>query len=147
MSFTLYLIGTIILVAGIAYVAHLAHVPEHSIELEVVFLQYLHEGKRAFRIVPLLVGSFHDCIQMGGISPANRLDIARMIEALRRAEAEAMPDRKSSERPGSQIDSRATQPLDRQAILLRARGGRGSAFWRQLGANRESPTATVGLTG
>jgi AmmeMemoRadiSam system protein B len=66
----------------------LAHVPEHSIELEVVFLQYLYEGKRSFRIVPLLVGSFHDCVEMGGISPANRLDIARMIEALRRAEAE-----------------------------------------------------------
>jgi AmmeMemoRadiSam system protein B len=65
----------------------LAHVPEHSIELEVVFLQYLYEGKRSFRIVPLLVGSFHDCIEMGGISPANRLDIARMIEALRRTEA------------------------------------------------------------
>ena len=31
MSFTLYLIGTIILVAGVAYVAHLAHVPEHWI--------------------------------------------------------------------------------------------------------------------
>src|SRR5262249_55534760 len=66
----------------------LAHVPEHSIELEVVFLQYLYEGKRPFRIVPLLVGSFHDCIDMGGISPAKRLDVARMIEALRRAEAE-----------------------------------------------------------
>ncbi len=31
MSFSLYLIGTIILVAGVAYVAHLAHVPEHWI--------------------------------------------------------------------------------------------------------------------
>jgi hypothetical protein len=31
MSFTLYLVGTIILVAGVAYVAHLAHVPEHWI--------------------------------------------------------------------------------------------------------------------
>ena len=31
MSFTLYLIGTIILVAGVAYVAHLAHVPQHWI--------------------------------------------------------------------------------------------------------------------
>jgi len=31
MSFALYLIGTIILIAGIAYVAHLAHVPEHWI--------------------------------------------------------------------------------------------------------------------
>jgi AmmeMemoRadiSam system protein B len=66
----------------------LAHVPEHSIELEVVFLQYLYEGKRPFRIVPLLVGSFHDCIEMGGMCPASRLDIGRMIEALGRTEAE-----------------------------------------------------------
>jgi NhaP-type Na+/H+ or K+/H+ antiporter len=31
MSFTLYLVGTLILVAGVAYVAHLAHVPQHWI--------------------------------------------------------------------------------------------------------------------
>lgn len=31
MSFTLYLIGTIILIAGVTYVAHLAHVPQHWI--------------------------------------------------------------------------------------------------------------------
>jgi general stress protein CsbA len=31
MSFSLYLIGTIILIAGVAYVAHLAHVPQHWI--------------------------------------------------------------------------------------------------------------------
>ncbi len=31
MSFALYLIGTLILVAGVAYVAHLAHVPQHWI--------------------------------------------------------------------------------------------------------------------
>ena len=31
MSFSLYLIGTLILIAGVAYVAHLAHVPEHWI--------------------------------------------------------------------------------------------------------------------
>jgi membrane-bound acyltransferase YfiQ involved in biofilm formation len=30
-SFALYLIGTIILIAGVAYVAHLAHVPQHWI--------------------------------------------------------------------------------------------------------------------
>lgn len=29
MSFALYLIGTLILIAGIVYVCHLAHVPEH----------------------------------------------------------------------------------------------------------------------
>jgi MEMO1 family protein len=66
-----------------------AHLPEHSIELEVVFLQYLFEQRRPIRIVPLLVGSFHDCTLQGS-SPANRSDIRRMIQALRQVEAETM---------------------------------------------------------
>ncbi len=65
-----------------------AHLPEHSIELEVVFLQYLYEGRRPMRIVPLLVGSFHDCVTAGE-EPSARADVSRMVEALRRAEAEA----------------------------------------------------------
>jgi AmmeMemoRadiSam system protein B len=64
-----------------------AHLPEHSIELEVVFLQYLYEQRRPIRIVPLLVGSFQDCVDAGS-SPRLRTDVARMVEALRRAEAE-----------------------------------------------------------
>jgi MEMO1 family protein len=63
-----------------------AHLPEHSIELEVVFLQYLYEGKRPIRIVPLLVGSFHDCIAEGCL-PQEKEDIRRMIAALRTVEA------------------------------------------------------------
>jgi len=66
----------------------LAHIPEHSIELEVVWLQYLFEDLRAIRIVPLLVGSFHDCIQMRR-DPATVPDIARMVQTLERAEAAA----------------------------------------------------------
>lgn len=65
----------------------MAHLPEHSIELEVVFLQYLYEQKRPIRIVPLVVGSFQDCVE-SGTAPNREPDIARMIEALRRAEAE-----------------------------------------------------------
>lgn len=64
-----------------------AHVPEHSIELEVVFLQFLFERLRPIRIVPLLVGSFADCIQTGE-SPGDCDDIARMAEALALAERE-----------------------------------------------------------
>jgi AmmeMemoRadiSam system protein B len=67
---------------------HLAHLPEHSIELEVVFLQYLYEGRRPIRIVPLVVGSFHDCVTDGS-APAARQDVARMVEALQRADAES----------------------------------------------------------
>jgi AmmeMemoRadiSam system protein B len=65
-----------------------AHLPEWSIELEVVFLQYLYQGKRPIRIVPLVVGSFHDSIVTASL-PSQREDIGRMVEALRRATAEA----------------------------------------------------------
>jgi MEMO1 family protein len=65
----------------------LAHVPEHSIELEVVFLQHLLGRQRPIRIVPLLVGSFADCVE-SGTDPATVPKIARMVEALRRVEAE-----------------------------------------------------------
>ena len=65
----------------------LAHLPEHSIELEVVLLQYLYEGRRPIRIVPLVVGSFQDCIA-AECPPESQDDIRRMIDALRNVEAE-----------------------------------------------------------
>jgi MEMO1 family protein len=65
----------------------MAHLPEHSIELEVVLLQYLYEGKRPIRIVPLVVGSFHDCVARG-TEPTQRDDIRRMVTALQAAERE-----------------------------------------------------------
>jgi AmmeMemoRadiSam system protein B len=64
----------------------LAHVPEHSIELEVVLLQYLLAGRRPFKIVPLLTGSIGDCVRAGE-TPAAADDVARMVAALRAAEA------------------------------------------------------------
>jgi AmmeMemoRadiSam system protein B len=66
----------------------MAHLPEWSIELEVVFLQYLFEGKRPIRIVPLVVGSFHDSV-LTGSAPSGRDDVGRMIGALREAMAAA----------------------------------------------------------
>jgi AmmeMemoRadiSam system protein B len=63
-----------------------AHLPEHSIELEVVLLQYLLEGKRPFRIVPLLVGSFSDCVDER-TSPDEASDIRGLADVLRRVEA------------------------------------------------------------
>jgi AmmeMemoRadiSam system protein B len=64
-----------------------AHVGEHSIELEVVGMQYAF-GDRPFRIVPLVVGSFCDCVGRGS-RPSEKADVARMMTALTRAEAEA----------------------------------------------------------
>jgi AmmeMemoRadiSam system protein B len=64
-----------------------AHLPEHSIELEVVLLHYLYEGKRDVRIVPLVVGSFEDCVSSSD-SPSRQDDLRRMAEALQAAERE-----------------------------------------------------------
>ncbi len=63
-----------------------AHFPEHSIELEVVLLQYLFAGRRDLRIVPLVVGSFGDCVATGA-DPSAQEDVARMVAALREAES------------------------------------------------------------
>jgi MEMO1 family protein len=64
-----------------------AHLPEHSIELHQVFLQWFYARRRPIRIVPLVVGSFHDATLLG-TSPSKLEDIGRMVQALRRAEAE-----------------------------------------------------------
>jgi AmmeMemoRadiSam system protein B len=63
----------------------LAHRPEHSIEFQVVFLQYLLEGRRDFSIVPILAGSFHDLMERG-IDPIDDPEVRRFVEALRAAE-------------------------------------------------------------
>jgi AmmeMemoRadiSam system protein B len=64
----------------------LAHIPEHSIELEVVLLQHLFAGRGPIKIVPLLVGSFRDCVS-GRRSPDTAGDVSRMVAALQKAEA------------------------------------------------------------
>ncbi|MCS7166167.1 MAG: AmmeMemoRadiSam system protein B [Gemmatales bacterium] len=64
-----------------------AHWPEHSIELQVIFLQYCFPNK-PFRIVPIVIGSFQDCIEHQQL-PEEMPDIAQMIEALKAAERES----------------------------------------------------------
>ena len=64
----------------------LAHRTEHSIEFQVVFLQYLLGGRRDFTIVPILAGSFHDLLGTGA-DPIADPEIRRFVEALRLAEA------------------------------------------------------------
>ena len=63
----------------------IAHVPEHSIELEVVLLQYLLADRRPFKIVPLLTGPISDRVRRKA-NPAGADDIARMVAALRAVE-------------------------------------------------------------
>ncbi len=64
----------------------LAHRTEHSIEFQVVFLQYLLGGRRDFTIVPILAGSFHDLLKARS-DPIQDPEVARFVEGLRRAEA------------------------------------------------------------
>lgn len=60
----------------------LVHRHEHSIEFQVMFLQYLLGSKRPFSIVPVLVGSFHRFIQSGG-QPERSPEIGAFIRAMR----------------------------------------------------------------
>jgi AmmeMemoRadiSam system protein B len=63
----------------------LSHRTEHSIEFQVVFLQYVLGGRRDFTIVPILVSSFQDLMERG-IDPVDDPEVARFVEALRMAE-------------------------------------------------------------
>jgi AmmeMemoRadiSam system protein B len=65
----------------------LAHRTEHSVEFQVVFLQYLLGGRRDFTIVPILVGSFHDLL-LDGRDPIDDDEVRRFVDALRLAEQE-----------------------------------------------------------
>ena len=62
-----------------------AHIPEHSIELEVVLLQYLFADRGPIKIVPLLTGHYADYVE-DRTHPTKGPDVARMVAALRTAE-------------------------------------------------------------
>ena len=61
----------------------LVHKREHSIEFQLIFLQFLHPGK-PLEIVPILCGSFHEAIGRS-ISPREIPQIAGFIEGLKEA--------------------------------------------------------------
>lgn len=58
-----------------------AHRNEHSIEFQVLFLQYLFGERRPFQVVPVLTGSFHEFISAGQ-QPSEHPSVAVMIAAL-----------------------------------------------------------------
>ncbi|MBI4531920.1 MAG: AmmeMemoRadiSam system protein B [Candidatus Latescibacteria bacterium] len=47
---------------GDLFANEISHRSEHSIEFQVIFLQYLFNGKRPFTIVPILCASFHEML-------------------------------------------------------------------------------------
>ncbi len=65
----------------------LAHRSEHSIEFQVLFLQYVLGPARRFRVVPILVGSFHECVERQ-VNPAEMVHIADFIQAIRQVATE-----------------------------------------------------------
>jgi len=60
-----------------------AHRAEHSVELELVFLQHVcRKKKRDFRVVPILCGGFQQAMEKE-VSPMELPGVARVVEALR----------------------------------------------------------------
>jgi AmmeMemoRadiSam system protein B len=68
-------------------VDEIAHRREHSIEFQVLFLRYVLGAARTFRIVPILVGSFHECVERQ-VNPAEMPHIADFIQIIREVVAE-----------------------------------------------------------
>ncbi len=66
--------------------SELAHRGEHSIEFQTVFLRYLFEGGRDFRIVPILCSFLHESL-IRGVEPEADPRIPRFFEALGKAVA------------------------------------------------------------
>ncbi len=63
----------------------LVHRYEHSLEFQAVFLQFLLGGRRPFKILPVLVGSFHQFMRDGTKpidSPAVRAFVAAMRKTI-----------------------------------------------------------------
>ena len=69
------------------FASDLAHRYEHSIEFQVVFLQYLLGGRRPFKIVPILTGSFHPFIAQGR-QPRTDAAVSAFSEAMRQTAAQ-----------------------------------------------------------
>ncbi len=74
------------LVGPSAFEDETAHVREHSIEFQLLFLQHLLGPDAEFSVVPILVGSFDDLFGRG-VDPIEVPDIQRFVQALRAAES------------------------------------------------------------
>ena len=66
----------------------IAHKTEHTIEFQLVFLDYLYHDKKAFKILPVLCSSFHDIMEQEG-SPQHKPYLYEFIDALRQIIAES----------------------------------------------------------
>ena len=69
------------------FASELAHRQEHSIEFQVLFLQYLLGSKRPFKVVPILTGSFHEFVAAGR-QPSESAEVRAFVAAMRATVAE-----------------------------------------------------------
>lgn len=60
----------------------IAHITEHSIEFQVVFLQYLFGNRKQFKILPILCNSFQRMIQNGG-SPEDDIKVSTFLKSIK----------------------------------------------------------------
>jgi AmmeMemoRadiSam system protein B len=60
-----------------------SHKQEHSIEFQVIFLQYIFANRRPIKIVPILCSSFHEIIAQG-ISPSEVEQVQNFIQSLQK---------------------------------------------------------------
>jgi MEMO1 family protein len=65
-----------------------SHRSEHSIEFQAVWLRYMLGGKQEFKIIPILVGSFHDFF-VDGENAGDNPEIQRVTGAIQRTIAES----------------------------------------------------------
>ncbi len=70
--------------SGDLFIDEFTHKSEHSIEFQVVFLQYLFNNKHNFTIVPVLCSSFHDAIK-DNISPMEIPQVKSFVESVKKA--------------------------------------------------------------
>ncbi|MBI4228091.1 MAG: AmmeMemoRadiSam system protein B [Deltaproteobacteria bacterium] len=59
----------------------IAHLTEHSIEFQLVFLQYLFGNRKQFKILPILCNSFNGLIQNGN-SPKDDVKVFTFLKAI-----------------------------------------------------------------
>ena len=64
------------------YEGEIFHKAEHSIEFQVVFLQYIFQGVRKIKIVPILCNSFYKFIE-NGTSPADDVNISIFLDTVK----------------------------------------------------------------
>ncbi len=65
----------------------IVHKTEHTIEFQLVFLNYLYRDSKPFKVIPILCGSFYDVITQG-ITLKQKPHLSDFIDALRETIAE-----------------------------------------------------------